>query len=221
MSEDGSKSNVHGVDVDSEENTEFKQAFYAARDQLGMGGVFEFRGKIFSTFYKEEWDSLAANQKTIFLNMVKMAEENEGINHALPLVAEISLDMDLKDAFVIAREEIGVGGIFIYDGEMFSTYTDEEFSNLSFEEKGYIERAFGYDRIHTVVSSLDELSIIDVNYSDSVIYSSNSELYSNDNNDALCVDHNSMSEYSCDLNGDNEMCRDDFFDDYADNGELI
>ncbi len=36
----------------------FGQAFATARKALGPGGVFEWKGKLFNTYYKEEWESL-------------------------------------------------------------------------------------------------------------------------------------------------------------------
>jgi len=49
----------------------FAQAFAAAREELGPGGVFEWNGKLYGTFYKEEWDSMTPEEK---------AEYNHAVN---------------------------------------------------------------------------------------------------------------------------------------------
>jgi predicted Zn finger-like uncharacterized protein len=40
------------------DNLSFGQAFATARNALGPGGVFEWKGKLFNTYYKEEWETL-------------------------------------------------------------------------------------------------------------------------------------------------------------------
>lgn len=44
----------------------FGQAFAAARQQLGAGGVFTWHGKVYGTYYKEEWDAMSADEKAEF-----------------------------------------------------------------------------------------------------------------------------------------------------------
>lgn len=41
----------------------FSEAFAAARTEVGSGGVFEWHGNIYSTFTKEEWDSMTQEQR--------------------------------------------------------------------------------------------------------------------------------------------------------------
>lgn len=41
----------------------FSQAFASARQQVGPGGVFSWHGKVYGTYYKEEWDSMSADEK--------------------------------------------------------------------------------------------------------------------------------------------------------------
>lgn len=41
----------------------FKQAFNVARAEVGSGGVFEWRGNIYSTFTEGEWDAMTAEDK--------------------------------------------------------------------------------------------------------------------------------------------------------------
>lgn len=41
----------------------FSEAFAAARNEVGSGGVFEWHGNIYSTFNEEEWNGMTAEQR--------------------------------------------------------------------------------------------------------------------------------------------------------------
>lgn len=45
------------------DNMTFEQAFTAARDEVGMAGVFGWHGHWYNTFEKEEWSSLSLEQR--------------------------------------------------------------------------------------------------------------------------------------------------------------
>lgn len=40
----------------------FSQAFAEARHQVGAGGVFEWHGKVYGTYYKTEWDNMSVSE---------------------------------------------------------------------------------------------------------------------------------------------------------------
>ncbi len=48
----------------------FEQAFEAARDEVGMGGVFGWHGRWYNTFQKEEWSSLSLEQRQSYTEMI-------------------------------------------------------------------------------------------------------------------------------------------------------
>ncbi len=48
----------------------FEQAFGAARDEVGMGGVFSWHGHWYNTFEKEEWSGLSLTQRQEYTEMV-------------------------------------------------------------------------------------------------------------------------------------------------------
>lgn len=48
----------------------FDQAFAAAREEVGMGGVFSWQGRWYNTLHKEEWDSLSLDQRQEFLEHI-------------------------------------------------------------------------------------------------------------------------------------------------------
>lgn len=46
-----------------DDSASFSQAFADARAQVGAGGVFEWHGRVYGTYYKDEWDNMTAEQK--------------------------------------------------------------------------------------------------------------------------------------------------------------
>lgn len=49
----------------------FGEAFAAARAQVGPGGVFEWHGKLYNTYTKEEWNAMTPEQKHDFAEAVQ------------------------------------------------------------------------------------------------------------------------------------------------------
>ena len=58
----------------------FSEAFAAARAQVGPGGVFEWHGAIFNTYYADEWDALSDEQKEAFAQLVQPEIPVDNIN---------------------------------------------------------------------------------------------------------------------------------------------
>jgi hypothetical protein len=48
----------------------FEQAFASSREEVGPGGVFNWHGNTYSTFYKAEWNGLSLDEKQDFLHDV-------------------------------------------------------------------------------------------------------------------------------------------------------
>lgn len=48
----------------------FSEAFAAARAQVGAGGVFEWHGGVYGTYYAEEWNNMTAEQKAEFAESI-------------------------------------------------------------------------------------------------------------------------------------------------------
>lgn len=63
---------ANGVQVaEVDQSLSFGQAFAAARAEVGAGGVFEWHGQLYNTYYKEEWDNMSAQQKNEFAHQVQ------------------------------------------------------------------------------------------------------------------------------------------------------
>ena len=63
----------------------FNEAFADARAQVGPGGVFEWHGKVYGTFYKDEWDQMSAEERAEWQSKVDyndLRDENEAQQYA-------------------------------------------------------------------------------------------------------------------------------------------
>lgn len=60
-----SQTTVSGFSVATcvHDNMTFGEAFAAARAEIGPGGIFEFEGELYSTYYENEWDSMSSSEK--------------------------------------------------------------------------------------------------------------------------------------------------------------
>ncbi len=52
--------------ADVDDNMTFSEAFAAAREQVGAGGVFEWHGRAFHTYYANEWNDMSALERAEF-----------------------------------------------------------------------------------------------------------------------------------------------------------
>lgn len=57
-------------EVTADDSQSFKQAFDAARDEVGPGGVFHWRGNIYNTYTSDEWDTMSIEEKDQFAQQV-------------------------------------------------------------------------------------------------------------------------------------------------------
>lgn len=48
----------------------FNDAFAQAREQVGPGGVFEYNGRIYATYYAEEWNDMSSQERADFQSKV-------------------------------------------------------------------------------------------------------------------------------------------------------
>lgn len=124
----------------------FSEAFSSARNELGKGGYFIWKGSKFSTFLKEEWDVMTENQKSKFLenveedykeNLELLADEIPSvvIYDEAPCFVLTEEHLSFNDAFAMARQEVGPGGYFKWNGNKYSTYYKEEWEQMDMEEQ--------------------------------------------------------------------------------------
>ena len=55
----------------------FSEAFSAAREEVGPGGVFEWNGNVYNTYYAEEWENMSEEEREEFASHLNVAEIDE------------------------------------------------------------------------------------------------------------------------------------------------
>lgn len=77
---DGSLAIAHGVSDDMS----FGEAFAAAHEEVGPGGVFEWHGELYGTYTAQEWNSLSAAEKEDYnshLRVVRTPHYEANVTH--------------------------------------------------------------------------------------------------------------------------------------------
>ena len=68
-----------------DDNMSFSQAFASARQEVGAGGVFYWRGGWYGTYYANEWESISDEYKEAFSNhSYQLPEEYDGNQMSTP-----------------------------------------------------------------------------------------------------------------------------------------
>ena len=73
----------------------FSDAFHAAREEVGPGGVFTWHGGIYNTYTKEEWDAMTNDQKDAFAQSVRPEVNVESIDETK--ITESAPDIETND----------------------------------------------------------------------------------------------------------------------------
>lgn len=86
----------------------FGDAFEAARNQMGGGGFFMWRGQPYSTYTKEEWDSFSSDQKKEFFEAFKESSDFENAKEEpSDIDTETDPEIETEDASENDSEENG------------------------------------------------------------------------------------------------------------------
>lgn len=82
----------------------------------------------------------------------------EWADDSVAIATAVSDDMTFSQAFAAARAEVGPGGAFEWHGNVYGTYTAEEWDNMSSEERDEYSNHFSWNHHSTVAVS----DIVDV-----------------------------------------------------------
>lgn len=88
----------------------FSEAFSKARAEVGPGGVFEWNGNLYGTYYEEEWQAMSAEEKAEYYNSVNWdatskIEVEPGLDDGGDDIVEIDVEPTPED---ITVEVLGV-----------------------------------------------------------------------------------------------------------------
>jgi hypothetical protein len=110
---------VANVPVATSVNDEmsFGEAFAAARAEVGAGGVFEWHGNTYNTYYAEEWDAMSPAERETFYASVADIDTADNVSTVanVDVVDEASTD---DDVHVIGIYEENLDGQDVYIGAM-------------------------------------------------------------------------------------------------------
>jgi hypothetical protein len=120
------------------DDSEFKDAFLEAREQVGPGGLFEYKGQWYSTYSLEEWNRMPAEMREEFTDRIEpivspeeQQETPQAVVVAEPIVARLDTDNDGEvDTIMSDKNHDGLADIVIKDepGEGISSimYVDKD-----------------------------------------------------------------------------------------------
>lgn len=127
------------------DESEFKDAFIEARDQVGPGGLFEYKDQWYSTYSIEEWNAMPKDMQTDFTTRIEPivnppeAEETP-VAELEPMVVKLDTDNDgIEETTMADKNHDGFADVIIKDepGEGISGYMYVDKNN-----DGKLETAF-------------------------------------------------------------------------------
>ena len=93
-----------------DDSLSFSEAFAEARAQVGAGGVFEWHGKVYGTFYENEWNNMSAAEKAewqakVDYNDVTESEDAQTASTHQPVTAQaVPSSHSLQEAEAIPED---------------------------------------------------------------------------------------------------------------------
>ena len=93
------------------------------------------------------------------------------VDNEVQVATSVNDDMSFGEAFAAARAEVGAGGVFEWHGQIYNTYTAEEWNNMTDEEKAEFSDHFNWSRIDHSTSDVaphatngDDIEVISVTH---------------------------------------------------------
>lgn len=140
----------------------FGEAFAAAREQVGPGGVFEWRGNVYNTYSEEEWEAMSPEDRAEFADRLSVTpiEIEEDVTPEVPeVVPEEPVDTDQEDDNTENGADVG------YDDEIVGEEVDiqiDEVGVVVMEDGSEAVMAVGQVDGHTaVLADVDNDGVFD------------------------------------------------------------
>jgi len=93
----------------------FGEAFSSAREELGSGGFFEWRGSTYNTYYKDEWSGMTEDDQIVFLDNVNDSVNENSIaladNRVIQETKNIHVNIDADPSSEIVLSDIDGDGV--------------------------------------------------------------------------------------------------------------
>lgn len=82
----------------------------------------------------------------------------EWVDDEVQVATSVNDDMSFGEAFAAARAEVGPGGVFEWHGQLYGTYTAEEWNNMTAEERAEYGDHFSWNHIDHSASDVAQHS---------------------------------------------------------------
>lgn len=156
-------------DIDNEA-TQYEDAAPAQSESAAASGNSESEVKV----TKSGWKSVAAGAgtglligsvATLFMGMKNPDSEDGGkpkkdtdnhreelshpewVDDQVPVASSVNDDMSFGEAFAAARNEVGPGGVFEWHGQLYGTYTADEWNSMTAEQRAEYSDHFSWNHI--------------------------------------------------------------------------
>ena len=119
------QANTKKEEAKSKKKSSIKPLIVGGIAAAAMGAGVAYASDIETFNFGEETDNNESSNNDSNINLpenVKIAES-------------VTDDMSFNEAFAAARAEVGVGGVFEWNGEMYNTFTAEEWNSMSPQER--------------------------------------------------------------------------------------
>lgn len=117
---------IDGQEKNKKEGGSWKHVTLGGVSGILMGAGLLYAGQIIAA------TKTHATEETADTATAQQADDNNEAN--LP-VAQMHNDMSFGEAFTAARAEVGPGGVFLWHGGIYNTYTEEEWNAMTDEQK--------------------------------------------------------------------------------------
>lgn len=99
------------------------------------------------------------------------------VDDQVSVATTVSDDMSFGEAFAAARAEVGPAGVFEWHGQIYNTYTAEEWNGMTAEERAEFSDHFDWNQIDhsesdvaqystTTVAESDDIEVVSVNHAE-------------------------------------------------------
>lgn len=165
------------MSTSTNDDMSFAKAFATARAEVGPGGVFEWRGGVYNTFYESEWNRLSESSKETFGNHDWQSEldkcnslEVDGGN-----TSEIFIDQNAESIYVAepiindtTAQQINVIEQNVYVANVYDVDNNIDIQNNQFIENKYITQEFNNNEfeIENQSNEFVELEYINQEFND-------------------------------------------------------
>jgi hypothetical protein len=119
---------INGLQETKKEGSAWKHVTLGGVSGILMGAGLLYAGQAVAATKTETPEEIADTATA-------EAQQAEGANEAALPVAQMHNDMSFGEAFAAARAEVGPGGVFIWHGGIYNTYTADEWNAMTPQQK--------------------------------------------------------------------------------------